>query len=158
MCVQCHHGNCILTAHQLRSLLRYAFRLPHSVSLFSFVKNFFSFIFETMCLLPCIDKKFFLCFGFVILSHFRRLEFHWVRMKTPTSKVVTGFDVNVVVSSCFIGMLTSVFGLQNAQLMNYRLRKVFNFAWAGHVWHTSTSMCRLRTRRRPCKICAPAIL
>lgn len=45
-------------------------------------------------------------------------------MKSPTSLVVTVLDINVVVGSCFVGMLSSVFGLRNAQLINYRLKKV----------------------------------
>lgn len=46
------------------------------------------------------------------------------RLKTPISYVVTGFDVNVLVGSCLIGMLSSVFGLRNTQQMNASLNKV----------------------------------
>lgn len=46
------------------------------------------------------------------------------RLKTATSRVVTGFDVNILVSSCLISMFTSVFGLRNTQQMNYSLNKV----------------------------------
>lgn len=45
-------------------------------------------------------------------------------MKTPISRVVTGFDVNVLVGSCLIGMLSSVYGLRNTQQMNASLNKV----------------------------------
>lgn len=46
------------------------------------------------------------------------------RLKTPISRVVTGFDVNVLVGSCLIGMLSSVYGLRNTQQMNASLNKV----------------------------------
>lgn len=46
------------------------------------------------------------------------------RLKTPISYVVTGFDVNVLVGSCLIGMLSSVYGLRNTQQMNASLNKV----------------------------------
>lgn len=48
------------------------------------------------------------------------------RLKTSTSRVVTGFDVNILVGSCLIGMLSSVFGLRNTQQMNASLNKVIS--------------------------------
>lgn len=45
-------------------------------------------------------------------------------MKDATSIVVTGFDVNVLVGTCIIGMLSSVFGLRNTKQMNVSLLKV----------------------------------
>lgn len=47
------------------------------------------------------------------------------RLKTSTARVVTGFDVNILVGSCIIGMLASVSGLRNTQQMNDNLNKVF---------------------------------
>lgn len=45
-------------------------------------------------------------------------------MKTATTKVVMGFDVNILVSCCLTGMLSSVFGLRNTQQMNASLNRV----------------------------------
>lgn len=59
------------------------------------------------------------------------------RLKTPTSRVVTSFDVNVLVSSCFIGMLSSVYGLRNTQEMNASLNKVQTIIFA----HSLSSQC-----------------
>lgn len=49
-----------------------------------------------------------------------------VRLKSSISKVVTGFDVNILVGCCIIGMCSSVYGLQNTQQMNASLNKVRN--------------------------------
>ncbi|XP_031629035.1 gustatory receptor for sugar taste 43a-like [Contarinia nasturtii] len=46
-----------------------------------------------------------------------------LRLKTATQKVVTSFDVNVLVGCCLIAMLTGVYGLQNTQQMNASLNK-----------------------------------
>ncbi|XP_055306380.1 gustatory receptor for sugar taste 43a-like isoform X2 [Sitodiplosis mosellana] len=46
-----------------------------------------------------------------------------IRLKTATARVVTGFDVNILVSSCLISMFTGVFGLHNTQQMNVSLNK-----------------------------------
>lgn len=45
-------------------------------------------------------------------------------MNSPTSRVVTGLDVNVVVGSCLVGMLSSIFNLCNTQKINQRLKEV----------------------------------
>lgn len=47
-------------------------------------------------------------------------------MNTPTSRVVTGLDVNVVVGSCLVGMLSSIFNLRNTQEINQRLKEVIH--------------------------------
>lgn len=45
-------------------------------------------------------------------------------MKSDTAKVVTGLDVNVVVSSCISGVVSGIIGLRQTQEMSRRLQEV----------------------------------
>lgn len=45
-------------------------------------------------------------------------------MKSPTTKVVTGLDVNVVAFSCLVGTIASIFGLGRTLEVNNWLKEV----------------------------------
>lgn len=55
------------------------------------------------------------------------------RMKTPTSRVVIEFDINVLVFSCVVGMLCGIFGLKKTQKLNALL----NLPYSTNVCHLS---------------------